>query len=122
MAGTWKGKKGVKTMVSSKEYPVGSKENPERGYVEKAMEALYDDKTYIAVGKKLYRFTGTYHEWQNISVEQRRIAEWLSTYAEEVRPGKFVYKYATSACVRQVWRMVLIAYAETPDKLILKPS
>jgi len=99
---------------------VMDKENPQKNFIQKAEEALYGDGSYVSVGDKLYRFTGTCHELQSKALEQRRILEWLSVYAEEVRPGKFVHKYATTACVRQVWRWVLIRCAVDPGQLVSK--
>ncbi len=99
---------------------VMEKENPEKNFIQKAEEALYGDGSYVSVGDKLYRFTGIYHELQSKAVEQRRISEWLSTYAEEVRPGRFVYKYATATYVRQVWRWVLMSCAVDPSQLVLE--
>ncbi len=96
------------------------KENPQKNFIQKAEESLYGEQAYVSVGDKLYLFTGTRHELQSKALEQRRIFEWLSTYAEEVRPGRFVRKYATATCVRQVWRWVLMGRAINPSQLVLK--
>lgn len=97
-----------------------NKENPQKNFIQKAEEALYGNRAYVSVGDKLYLFTGTRHELQPKVLELRRISEWLSTYAEEVRPGKFVYKYATATYVRQVWRWVLMSRAIDPSQLVLE--
>lgn len=99
---------------------VMDKENPQKNFIQKAEEALYGDRAYVSVGDKLYLFTGTHHELQLKVLELRRISEWLSTYAEEVRPGKFVYKYATATCIRQVWRWVLMVRVIDPTQLVLE--
>lgn len=99
---------------------VMDKENPQKNFIQKAEEALYGDQAYVSVGDKLYLFTGTHHELQPKILELRRISEWLSTYAEEVRPGKFVYKYATATYVRQVWRWILTRRAIDPSQLVLE--
>ncbi len=99
---------------------VMDKENPQKNFIQKAEEALYGDRVYVSVGDKLYLFTGTHHKLQSKVLEQRRISEWLSTYAEEVRPGRFVYKYATATYVRQVWRWVLMGRAVNPSQLVLE--
>jgi hypothetical protein len=96
------------------------RENPEKNFIQKCDEALYGDRPYVSVADKLYLFNGVRHEWQSKGLEQRRICEWLSTYAEEVRPGKFVYKYARVTCIRQVWKWVLMRRAIDPSQLILK--
>ena len=57
------------------------KENPQKNFIQKAEESLYGEQAYVSVGDKLYLFTGTRHELQSKALEQRRIFEWLSTYA-----------------------------------------
>lgn len=97
-----------RTTVSSDE-PIVPDTAPvaEKNYVQKAEEALYADGDWVSIAGQLYRYNGRYYELQPDALEHRRIAEWLNTYAEEVRRGVYAYKRAKSSNINEVFQWMV---------------
>jgi len=84
---------------------------PEQNFVQKAEAALYSEGHWVSIGGLLYQFTGTYYEERPEKLEKRRIRDWLNTYSEKGRNGKYVCNRAKSGSVDEIFNWVVLGCA-----------
>jgi putative DNA primase/helicase len=89
----------------------------EQHYTEKAIEALYSDKKYIAIGETLYRFNGKHYAPLGTKSEQRRIADWCRTNPVATGADRWKYSWATAATINNIWAWLLIRFGVEPEDI-----
>lgn len=81
-----------------------------------AVQAVYGDKPYIALGDDLYFWNGKYYEKCKPGREKQRLKYWAeNTPVLDPKSGKEVLKYCTVDWINKFWNMALLHFAVDPD-------
>jgi phage/plasmid-associated DNA primase len=89
----------------------------EQHYTEKAVEALYSDGKFLAIGDDLYRFNGKCYEKLGAKREQRRIADWCRSNPVEISQQRWKFSYANAATTNNIWSWLLIRFGVEPEEI-----
>ena len=89
---------------------------PEREFVQMITRQLYTKRPWIAVGKELYCWEGTYYKKVNEDLERKRIADFLNTYPVVIK-GEVRYPYARMSKVNEALEWAKTRFSVDPERV-----
>lgn len=103
----------IKREVQELRSPLDFIPDVEDNYQLKAEAALFSDRPWVSIERKLYQWTGTHYQHCSDSVLRRRIADWCRS-TPIYSGGEWRYGYATATVVNNILAWIVEAFSVDP--------